>query len=228
MKILLSVALVAGALAGGPPERAPRVTIDSPSGGWTTERLVKVEGSVFPASIARATLVVNGAAKGLAVTSGRFSSDLVLGPGENLVSVVAENQGGVGSARLALRAEAPPVDVKVVLTWDTDQTDVDLHVVDPNGEEVNYTHRESKLGGKLDNDVTTGFGPETFTLANAIPGDYQVRARYYSDHGNAVTVAVVQVILFEGTDREERRRYEGMLLKTGEFFPVGSFHIERR
>jgi uncharacterized protein YfaP (DUF2135 family) len=215
----LAIALAAAAAL------LPRVTIETPTPGWTTERLVKVTGSVEPASIGRATLVVNGAAKGLAVENGRFSSDLVLGPGENVVSVIAENEAGAGSDALAVTAEAPPVDVKVVLTWDTDKTDVDLHVVDPSGEEVNYTHRESKLGGKLDNDVTTGFGPETFTLANAIPGDYQIRAKYYSDHGQPVTMATVQVILFEGTDREERHRYDGMLLKTGEFFQVGSFHV---
>ena len=151
---------------------------------------------------------------------------MVLGPGENLVSVIAANEAGVGRADLSLSAEAPPVDVKVVLTWDTDGTDVDLHVTDPSGEEVNYTHRESKSGGKLDQDVTTGFGPETFTLANALPGEYQVRAKYYSDNDNPNTMATVQVVLHEGTDREEKRQYQAMLLKTGEFFQIATFRIE--
>lgn len=55
-----------------------------------------------------------------------------------------------------------------------------------------------------------------------------MRAKYYSDHGNPLTMATVQVVLYEGTDREERHRNDGMLLKTGELFQVGTFHIDPR
>jgi uncharacterized protein YfaP (DUF2135 family) len=229
MIALVALALLASATAapaGDKPRAAPVVQIDSPAGGWTTERIVKIEGTAVGAS-GRATLVVNGAPKGLALEQGRFSSEIVLAPGENLLSVVAENEAGVGADAVALHAEAPPLDVKVVLTWDTGGTDVDLHVIDPSGEEVDYSHRESRQGGKLDTDVTTGYGPETFTLANAMPGDYQVRAKYYSDQGHPSTTATVQVILREGTDREERHSFQGVLLKTGEFFQVGTFSIAR-
>ena len=34
----------------------------------------------------------------------------------------------------------PACDLRVVLTWDTDATDIDLHVVEPSGEEVYFEH----------------------------------------------------------------------------------------
>jgi hypothetical protein len=39
------------------------------------------------------------------------------------------------------------VDLFVWLGWDTDKTDVDLHVREPTGEEVYYGHRDSRSTG---------------------------------------------------------------------------------
>src|SRR5882672_418528 len=54
-------------------------------------------------------------------------------------------------------------DVHVYLTWDTDRTDVDLWVTTPGGERVFYGHRVGKGSETLYDDVTTGYGPESFT-----------------------------------------------------------------
>ncbi|MBI3831006.1 MAG: VWA domain-containing protein [Planctomycetes bacterium] len=65
-------------------------------------------------------------------------------------------------------------DLAIVMSWDTDKTDVDLHVSEPTGEESDYTHKETfGGGGALDRDVTTGFGPETYTVRRARPGKYE-------------------------------------------------------
>jgi Uncharacterized protein conserved in bacteria len=65
-----------------------------------------------------------------------------------------------------------PLDVRVVLAWDADNTDVDLHVFDPNGEEVYYGHNLSYQGGAISHDATGGYGPEEFALKVAKPGKY--------------------------------------------------------
>ena len=45
--------------------------------------------------------------------------------------------------------KAMPLDVRVVLAWDADNTDVDLHVIDANGEEVYYGRALSYQGGAI-------------------------------------------------------------------------------
>ena len=72
-----------------------------------------------------------------------------------------------------------PLDVRVVLAWDADATDVDLHVIDPNGEEVFYGRNLSYQGGAITRDATGGYGPEEFALRNAKPGKYRVEANFF-------------------------------------------------
>ena len=48
--------------------------------------------------------------------------------------------------------------VFVWLGWDTDHTDVDLHVMEPTGEEVYYSHNSSSTtGAKVSRDFTDGY-----------------------------------------------------------------------
>ena len=77
-----------------------------------------------------------------------------------------------------------PTDVVVTMMWNTDQTDVDLHVIEPSGEECFYQHKSTKSGGQITRDITDGFGPEMYTLANAPDGEYQVLVKYYSSNLN--------------------------------------------
>lgn len=75
-------------------------------------------------------------------------------------------------------------DILVTITWNTDNTDVDLHVVEPSGEECFYSHPNTRSGGRLTRDVTQGYGPEMYVLAKAPPGEYQVRAKYFASDRN--------------------------------------------
>lgn len=77
-----------------------------------------------------------------------------------------------------LRA-ALPVGLRVTLKWDLDDTDIDLHVTDPNGETAYYAHRGTYQGGQLSRDFTAGYGPEEFVLREPKPGTYRVEVNYY-------------------------------------------------
>ena len=50
-------------------------------------------------------------------------------------------------------------DVQITLTWDN-TADLDLHVIDPQGERIAYFSPTSTSGGMLDVDDVDGFGPE--------------------------------------------------------------------
>jgi hypothetical protein len=72
-----------------------------------------------------------------------------------------------------------PVDIRVVLNWDADMTDVDLWVTDPKGEKCFYSNKLTAIGGRISNDFTQGYGPEEFMIKKAIPGKYKIEANYY-------------------------------------------------
>ena len=78
-------------------------------------------------------------------------------------------------------SELMPADLRIVLTWDADNTDIDLWVVDPAGEVCKYSHNRTVTGGRMSNDYTQGYGPEEFVIKNALPGEYIVKAHYYGN-----------------------------------------------
>lgn len=97
-------------------------------------------------------------------------------------------------------------DVVVMITWNTDATDVDLHVVEPSGEECYYQHRDTRSGGKLTRDVTQGYGPEMYVLAKAPKGTYAVRAHYFaSDRNRASARTKVYATVIEGWGTPQER-----------------------
>ncbi|MDL5366932.1 VIT domain-containing protein [Xanthomonas sp. NCPPB 2654] len=82
-----------------------------------------------------------------------------------------------------------PLDLRVVLNWDSDNSDMDLWVTDPNGERCYYAHRSTYQGGQLSQDLTGGYGPEEFSLRRAKPGKYKVEANFFGDRQPLVTGA---------------------------------------
>ncbi|WP_375767840.1 DUF2135 domain-containing protein [Archangium gephyra] len=205
---------------------APKVTIATPAGGWTSNRVARITGSISDTSLRVGTLSVNGTERPLPLRNGDFDLSLVLSPGMNVIEVAAVNEAGSGRAKVSVFAKVPKIDLRVVLSWDTDGTDLDLHVVEPSGDEAWYGHKETASGGSLDVDVTTGYGPEIYTQANSQEGTYKILVDYFSDNGNAQTEVKVDVLIHEGTDREERHSFRHMLTRTGGKFEVGTFEVK--
>lgn len=71
-------------------------------------------------------------------------------------------------------------DLQFSLTWNT-QNDVDLHVIEPNGNEIYYGNSVSvATGGELDVDNTYGYGPENIYWTSTVPsGTYTVFVENY-------------------------------------------------
>ena len=74
-----------------------------------------------------------------------------------------------------------PLDLRVVVDWNKDQTDIDLHVIEPGGEECSYKNKITKSGGRLSEDMTEGYGPEEYSIRKAVKGKYKIRVNYYGD-----------------------------------------------
>ncbi|CAD7954581.1 unnamed protein product [Amoebophrya sp. A25] len=90
------------------------------------------------------------------------------------------------------------------LNWDTDKTDLDLHVIEPSGEEVYYQNRWSCSGGYLSRDFTQGYGPEVYLLKRPVKGTYKVQVKYYGSHQDSkltgATSCVVWIMQRKGQD----------------------------
>jgi tetratricopeptide (TPR) repeat protein len=105
-------------------------------------------------------------------------------------------------------------DLVAVITWNTDDTDVDLHVVEPSGEVCFYGHRHTQSGGFLSNDATRGFGPEMYYLAQAPEGRYHLKINYFGDRGNRTTLAKskVYVSLYKNFGRPDEEVVQKVVL----------------
>ena len=101
-----------------------------------------------------------------------------------------------------------PMKLRIVMSWDADQTDIDLHVLEPNGEEAFYGHRRTAEGGFVSEDVTTGYGPEEYLKKELEPGTYKVLSNYFASHQTALTGATTvtaTVYTDWGTAQEKRQ-----------------------
>jgi len=102
-----------------------------------------------------------------------------------------------------------PVDIRIVLSWSSDNTDIDLHVIDPNGEECFFNHKETAIGGRYAHDFTGGFGPEEFMLKKAVKGKYSVRTNNFGDHRQSIagpTTVYLDIYTDYATPKQKHER----------------------
>ena len=122
-----------------------------------------------------------------------------------------------------------PLALRITLSWDVDETDVDLHVLEPDGEEAFYGHRRTSSGGFVSEDVTTGYGPEEYLRKDADKGVYKILANYFASHRQALTgAATVSATVYTGwgTVREKREILSFRLDKPKDKHPIGEIKID--
>ncbi len=122
-----------------------------------------------------------------------------------------------------------PLDLRVVLAWDSDNSDMDLWVTDPNGERCYYGNRNTFQGGLISDDFTGGYGPEEFVLRDAKPGKYKVEANFFGDRQQIVTGATTLSMLFStgwGTRRQQDQSVTLRLSGQSETVFVGEFEVK--
>lgn len=172
-------------------------------------------------------LVVNGTNMPLAVDeSGHYERPYAFGSGSNSIEIKS-TKGSSLLKRQFYEANAgkAPAKLRIVLAWDTDHTDVDLHVVTPNGEHAWYGNRTIASGGSIDIDATDGYGPEIFATPNAMHGTYQVYANYYGGNSDdkVITRCKIAITTNENTPSEKQENFVVPLRKAGELILVKSF-----
>ncbi len=88
--------------------------------------------------------------------------------------------------------------LRFVLNWETDANDVDFHIFDGQGGHAFYSSPQLPSGGELYADVTTGYGPECFTISGAKAYPYRLQAHYYRRGPMGYGMGKLEVIQYDG------------------------------
>lgn len=117
------------------------------------------------------------------------------------------------------------IDVRIVIDWNHNDTDIDLWVEDPRDEKAYYKNQETNIGGRISEDMMEGYGPEEFMLKDAVKGAYKILVDYYADDVQKISgPTVLKVTMFTnyGRPNEERKIAVVRLDKEEDELEVGS------
>ena len=108
------------------------------------------------------------------------------------------------------------VDVRIILTWDADMTDMDLWITEPSGEQANYSNNRTQIGGLVSRDFTQGYGPEEYLLKKSMKGKYAIDVDYFSENVPSILGPVtLQVEVFTNYGRANEVK-KTMTVRLGE------------
>jgi len=135
-------------------------------------------------------------------------------------------------AEIAARAKqlgvslAKDASLRFVLYWETDANDVDFHIHDARGGHAYYQNKALRSGGELYEDVTTGYGPENFTIPGRPTGyPYQLQIHYYSRGPMGYGMGLLQIVRHDGKGglAFEDRPY--IVMVDGAFVDLGTVDV---
>ncbi|MBI5529344.1 MAG: hypothetical protein HY897_23715 [Deltaproteobacteria bacterium] len=95
-------------------------------------------------------------------------------------------------------------DIQISLNWDR-PNDVDLHVIEPSGEEIFYAHRTSSAGGQLDLDSNPDCSLDHWNNENI----------FWPAGGAPSGVYVVNVVMYANCGVEEPTRFRVTVTRAG-------------
>jgi tetratricopeptide (TPR) repeat protein len=119
-------------------------------------------------------------------------------------------------------------DVRIVMAWHADNTDIDLWVTEPSAEKAFYQHNRTTIGGLVSNDFTQGYGPEEYLVRRAAHGTYRIDANYFGSRSVRLLGPVtVQADVFTnyGRANEQRKSLTLRLKEAQDTVRIGSIEF---
>ena len=116
-------------------------------------------------------------------------------------------------------------DLRVVLAWDTDGTDVDLHIDQSDGEHAFYGHNRTRSGGLVSADCTQGYGPEEYLIRRAPAGLFRIGCHFFGNRQQTVlgpTTVTATVYTNWGRPDEQRQLLTLRLERSGDRIAIGT------
>ena len=123
-------------------------------------------------------------------------------------AIISAHPGQVNVSAIDKKFIKPmPLDVRIVIGWSSNDSDIDLWVTDPAKEKCFYENTITRAGGKISGDVTQGYGPEEFILKKAAKGIYTIEINLYGDSrqtlGGPITI---KAELFTNFGKQTQKR----------------------
>lgn len=124
-------------------------------------------------------------------------------------NLIAKHGQGLNTSRIDKKLlRNLPVDMRVVLNWNMNDSDIDLWVIDPKGERCYYSNKQTAVGGRISDDFTQGYGPEQFMLRKAPHGKYKVRMNYFADRQQKIAgpvTVMAEIYTHYGKPNQQRK-----------------------
>ncbi len=239
---------------------AEDASIQTPSGGWNyagltdnseranvaypmppIERGIQkyrtmIKGAIKGTKERKPLLIVNGTPMSLNTDeNGNFSRFYAFGAGSNSIEVTSAK----GTKKVQFYEANPnkaAAKLRIVCTWDSPETEIDMHIITPDGQHSFYGNPSLREGGGLDGDSVDGPGPEMFTSIAPMHGAYHVYINYWGNYSMSegynfdrtklekpIVTAQVTLIFYENTVNEKRETFTIPLRKIGDINLVKSF-----
>eukprot|EP01125_Pyxidicula_operculata_P008952 TRINITY_DN2959_c0_g2_i1.p1 TRINITY_DN2959_c0_g2~~TRINITY_DN2959_c0_g2_i1.p1 ORF type:complete len:849 (+),score=206.65 TRINITY_DN2959_c0_g2_i1:369-2549(+) len=124
------------------------------------------------------------------------------------------------------------VDIRIVCMWDTDRTDVELHVVEPNQEVCSPFHNHTTFGGVMSKNFTQGFGPVEYMIKTAQYGKYGVHVKLFSSNLKEGETITAKIKIWKYFGDKENEEEEVIVVKispkdTKKLLPVAELSISK-
>ncbi len=181
------------------------------------------------------TLIVNGNPMRLYTDeTGHFTRGYTLGSGSQNIEV----RSGKSSQRVQYYEANPnrlSPQLRIICSWDAPNTEIDLHVITPDGQHVTWSNPILNGGGGLDVDSVDGPGPEMFTVYGTQHGAYHIYVNYWGNFSTSgynfneaerqqpIITAQVTLIFYENSPKEKRQNFVVPLRRIGDLNLVKSF-----
>jgi uncharacterized protein YfaP (DUF2135 family) len=154
--------------------------------------------------------------------------------------VLTEDAGLIGAAYAAAHPENKEEIIKAlkkhrvslptrastrfIMYWETDANDVDFHIQDAQGGHAFYGNRQLPSGGELYADITTGYGPECFTIqGRPKAGPYKISIDYYSQGPMGYGMGLLQIVKHDGKGNLEFQDRPFVIMNDHAYANLGTF-----
>jgi uncharacterized protein YfaP (DUF2135 family) len=214
-------------------------------GGQYNRSLIRgrIMGDLQQAQDKRAArLIVNGNVMPLYTDEqGRFARPWAFGAGSNSIEIKSSS-GTILKRSQFLEANSgkAAARLRIVITWDDPQAEVDLHVLTPDGQHAYWAAPVLNGGGGFDVDSVDGAGPEIFSSIAPVPGSYSLFVNYWGNFGSsgyhfdestrqqAIITTRITIIWNENSAAERRESRVVPLRKIGDLMAVKTFVLGAR